>query len=234
MKKTVLIIGLMVLLMGFAGTAGATLVFTTSGAEADFSLSGSTLTVTLTNTSSADVLVPMDVLTALFFNASGTLTPVSATVGTGSSIVYDPAHASTTNVGGEWAYLTGLSGAPLGDNSGISSSGLGLFGGPNFNGPNLAGPTNGALDGLQYGLLSAGDNILTGNTGITGSGGLIKDRVVFDLTVPNGFDINSINSVFFQYGTALNENQVPEPSSLLLLGSGLLGLAFWGRKRFAK
>ena len=30
-----------------------------------------------------------------------------------------------------------------------------------------------------------------------------------------------------------DHHEVPEPSSLLLLGSGLLGLAFWGRKRFA-
>ncbi len=234
MKRTAVIIFMMVLLIGFAGTAGATL-FTSSGASADFTVNGSgQLVVTLTNTSPADVLVPSQVLTAVFFNLSDTLTPVSATVASGS-IVYDPAHATTTNVGGEWAYATGLSGAPLGDNSGISSSGLGLFSFSNFNGPELAGPANGALDGLQYGITSAGDNLATGNKAILDSGGLIKNQVVFTLSgLPAGFNLDSIGNVFFQYGTSLNESQVPEPSSLLLLGSGILGLGLFGRKRFRK
>jgi hypothetical protein len=229
MKRIVLIFGLVVLLMGFAGNAGATL-FTSSGATADFVASGGILTVTLTNTSSADVTKPIEVLTGVFFNLSGTLIPVSATVASGS-IIYDD--ASVTNVGGEWAYLTGLSGAPLGDNSGISSTGLGLFGDANFGNINLAGPT--AIDGLQYGITSAGDLIATGNGGITGSGGLIKDQVVFTLSgLPSGFDTDTIGNVYFQYGTALNESAVPEPSTFLLLGSGLLGLGFFGRKKFVK
>lgn len=39
---------------------------------------------------------------------------------------------------------------------------------------------------------------------------------------------------FTQSGLTSPPPKVPEPSSLLLLGSGLLGFAFWGRKRFTK
>jgi hypothetical protein len=51
-------------------------------ASATFSLSGITLTVTLTNTSTSDVLVPTDVLTSAWFDSAKTLTPVSVSLGT--------------------------------------------------------------------------------------------------------------------------------------------------------
>jgi MYXO-CTERM domain-containing protein len=46
----------------------------------------------------------------------------------------------------------------------------------------------------------------TGNSGITGSGGLIKNSVTFTLDGAGaGFDLNRIHNVFLQYGTALDE-----------------------------
>lgn len=232
-------------------TANATLFTGSSGnlaASADFSISGSTLTVVLTNTSSSDVLVPSDVLTAVFFDISGnpTLTSVSAVLTGGSTVFYDPdGQPAGGVVGGEWGYDTGLSGPSGAGSRGISSSGLGgVFGQPTFPGNNLAGPA--ALDGLQYGLLSAGDNSLTGNGGITGSNGLIKNSVTFTLTgIFSGNEVFS--NVFFQYGTALSEpgytgqcrtgnclpptsgNPVPEPTATWLLGASLLG--FYGYRR---
>jgi hypothetical protein len=146
-----------------------------------------------------------------------------------------------------WTALQALRG---GADEGISSSGYGLFSGATFPGPNLEPPA--ALDGLQYGITSAGDNPFTGNAAVTGGNPLsknplIKNSVVFTLSgLPSGFDpltLNAITNVSFQYGTSLAEPNVlgggpgggapvPEPSSVLLLGSGLIGLLWCGKKRW--
>ena len=176
----------------------------------------------------------------------------SAVLKVGSSVFYDPdGQPAGGVVGGEWAYKSGIS--FQGATQGISSSGLGLFGpGDLFPGPNLAGPDS--PDGIQYGLLSAGDNPATGNGGITGSDGLIKNSVVFTLSgLPAGFDpFTGISNVVFQYGTSLTEPnfpgtctsncspppppppiQAPEPASLAMLGGALLGFGLLRRRKQA-
>lgn len=208
-------------------------------ASANFDVVGGNLQLILTNTGTADVLNPADVLTAVFFDIAGTptLTPISALLTLGSTVFYDAdGQPAGGNVGGEWAYGSGLVGAPLGATQGVSSSGFGLFGPGNvFGGPNLAGPPSGSLNGAEYGLLSAGDNTATGNAAITGSGGMIKNSVTFLLgSLPQGFLLENIRNVSFQYGTSLTEPNipaVPEPEiyAMLLAGLGLMG--FIARRR---
>lgn len=220
-----------------AGAATATPIsFTGSSgnltASATFDTSGSNLIVTLTNTSLSDVLVPTDVLTAVFFDIGGdpALTPVSAVICGTCSVLFAPAGGSGPNVGGEWAYVL---------DEGISSSGLGIFGpGDRFPGSNLQGPDS--PDGLQYGITSAGDDPATGNAAVTGGNALIKNSVNFTLSgLPAGFDPSTaISNVVFQYGTSLedphfpgNPPSVPEPATLGLMGIGLLGIgAMWRRR----
>jgi hypothetical protein len=219
------------LLLVWAGTSQASMFSGSSGnlaASADFVLSGSTLTVTLTNTSLSDVSVPTDVLTGVFFNTTHTLTP--GTVFLNGSLVY---YGSIGDINTGWGYASGVS--AQGENSAISATGaVSGLGHSNFNG------TNTQLQGLGYGILSAGDNTATGNTGVTGHGPLVKDSVQFTLTAASGFTLAELgNSVVFQYGTALCDPYitggpapVPIPAAVWLLGSGLLGLI--GIRRFKK
>lgn len=197
-------------------------------AQAVFSLTGNDLTVTLTNTSTADVLLPTDVLTGVFFNLTAGLTPVSAS-DPGSTPYYGP----LTNVGDGWGFATGVN--ANGKNSAISATGaVSGLGQSNFS----SNHTN--LDGLAYGLLSAGDNSSTGNGGVLGHGPLIKDSAQFVLTAPEGFNLSELgNTVVFQYGTSLDETHyngnlqtTPEPATLAMLGSGAIGLAAVLRRKY--
>jgi hypothetical protein len=233
----------------FTGSSGSL------SASANFDVTGSSLVVTLTNTSTADVLVPADVLTGVYFSGVGALGSTSALLSPGSTVIYDPQGQPTGgNVGGEWGFGSGLA-APNGATAALMSTGaLAGLGQPTFPGDNLAGPD--ALDGLQYGLVSAGDDPATGNAGVTGSGGLIDNSVTFTLSgLPDGFSLSSIGNVSFQYGTSLNEPIVPgtpggqcpngapnfpicspqvatpEPMSMAMLGVGMLGLGLLRRRR---
>jgi hypothetical protein len=199
----------------FSGSAGG------RAASAVFATSGSTLTVTLTNTATDDVTLPIFVLTGVYFDVSGSalsLTRTSALLNTGSTVINAASQPAGGVVGGEWAYKSGLSGAAGGAAYGISSSGLGLFGpGDRFPGDNLDGPND--PDGLQYGITTAGDDSSTNNGGTNTP--LIKNSVVFTLSgLPTGFDINRFRNVGFQYGTALDEPQLPSNLTVVPLPAG--------------
>lgn len=213
--------------------------FTSTGAngraaEATFDVSGSSLFVTLTNTSAIDAGVPTDILTGVFFSVSGgalTLTRTSAELNAGSIVTNgggtDP---FPLGVGGEWAYKSGFA-AVNGATYGISSTGLGIFGpGDRFPGADLEPPTS--PNGVEYGITTAGDNPATGNGGILNVP-LIKNSVKFVLTgLPANFDLARINNVWLQYGTDLSEPRdpgVPAPGAAVLLGLG--GLMAARRRR---
>jgi PEP-CTERM motif len=222
----------------FTGSSGAL------SASVSFDIGGGQLIVVLSNTSSADALVPTDVLTGVFFNAVGNPTFSRVSVVTNGSTFLNGSAISPTGtvVGGEYAYLNGLS--QYSANSGISNSGLGIFGpGDVFPGANLEGPAD--PDGIQYGLTSAGDNPATGNAAML-SNSLTRSSVTITLgSLPPGFTLSSLSNITFQYGTALDEGHfaggpgtggpgsgspVPEPETVALFCIGFLLMGL-GRRR---
>lgn len=204
----------------------------TLSASAIFATSGTNLVITLTNTSAFDADVPSDMLTGIFFDIGGpqlSLTRTSAILAPGSIVLNDPQPVGGV-VGGEWAYVSPLSGAPYGAKYGISSSGLNLFGpGDLFPGQDLEPPTS--PNGVEYGITSASDPGNNNNGGAATP--LIRNSVVFTLGgLPAGFDpMARISNISFQYGTGLDEPSllVPVPGALGLLGLG--GLAAFRRRR---
>ena len=207
-------------------------------ASIGFGFSGNVLTIVLTNTSSADTLRPSDVLTGVFFHIFGDPIggdPSTAVLTPGSFVMNGPTGPGG-DVSGEWAYATGFSG-PGGASQGISASGFDWFGdgGTPFDpGTNLDGPN--AVNGLNYGMVSAGDNPLTGNT-LLMTEPLINHSVTFTLTFASAFNPSTdISNVSVQYGTSLDEPNiavVSEPSTIIMLFAGLLGLAYTRRRRVA-
>lgn len=211
--------------VSFTGSAG------NLAATVEFEQFGTQLLVRLTNTSTFDVLVPADLLSGVFFDVSGSvpgITRGTARVAAGSSVLVAGTGAAGAvgangNVGGEWAALSNLSGAPGNARIGISASGLNLFGpGDRFDtSQNLQGPPS--PDGMQYGIVSAGDVITTANGGLSGEN-VIKNSVVFTFNnLPLNFDFSRIRNVSFQYGTSLTDPNytgtlVPTPASIALFG----------------
>jgi hypothetical protein len=199
-------------------------LFGDKSASADFTFSGDSLAIQLTNTFGGDVPNPTHVLGALFFDLTlnTQLIATSALLGPGSTVLYGPDGGG--NVSGEWAYNNNLSGTPTGALQGVSATGYGIFSPSDVipSGVNLAGPV--AVNGMGYGIVSTGYSA-GGNAAVTGQFPLIHDSVVFSFTGASGLGISDVFNVSFEYGTelgpAIPPTSVPEPTSMLLLGSGM-------------
>jgi hypothetical protein len=200
------------------------------GASATFDAVGSVLTVTLANTYSGNVVDQAHVLTGIFFSGANGLTPLTAQATGWKWIDGAKTAVNNLNVGAEWQYLSGLSGAPGGATAGISSSGLGLFHAGNFGG---AGNN---LDGSSYGLLSSG-YLGDYQDGLRGRL-YLQNSTVFTLSGFSG-SLTDIDGVSFQYGTSLSEPNVDgnvvvatvpdHGATALLLGLSMASLIAWKR-----
>ncbi len=227
-------------LAGSAAAAPWTFSSGTRAGTADFNVVGNDLVITLTNTSLFNTAEPSQLLSAVFFDVAGSpsLIPVSGLLTPGSVVVFGTTPADSV-IGGEWAYSDSAGTlAPGGANYGVSATGLDIFGPfDRFPGPNLSGPEN--VGGMDYALLSAGNQPLVGNAPVTGGNPLILNSVTLTLDgLPAGFDpAADISNVWFQYGTDLDEEPsylgtlIPEPLTMTATILGLGGLAGYMRKR---
>jgi hypothetical protein len=250
MRRTTMLGVSLAALLTMGGAARADLVFQGTGTDqsdgsalsamADFFLIGSDFRIVLTNlgqpVSQGSVLTNLGVITAptpavALPSAAGTIALTSGSVFVGK--------APANTLGEEWAYLSG----------GAASSGFGVGTGHG----NLCGSTvcNGqALDGAAYGLVSTGTD-LSPNGLQASKNAYVENSVTIDITLAanSTFTLNDITSVDFQFGTGPNEGDirvthctggtdcnsdppsVPEPTSLAILGAGLIGLTLVSRKR---
>ena len=257
MKKIVR--GFIALALAIVGNAAQALTYTATGpgdatnktlsASATFTVSGLKLIITLSNTATYDADDSGDILTGIFFRLAGDplLTRTSAVLGPNTAIKgRSGVSGPGMNVGGEWAYrndLAGISSGTNAPNEGISSTTLKQFGKRHrFSGPNLQGPT--APGGAEYGVTTAFDGLGNDKRSIRRQQ-LIENTVIFTLSgLSSNFALADISNVSFQYGTSFRDAelagtssgvvQVPEPSTIMLVGMGLFGAIVVMRLRSAR
>jgi hypothetical protein len=193
-------------------------------ASFDIVSNGADLQITLTN-GGWQALDPSDILTCVFFNANGvgTLTPVSAFLGAGSSVV-NAAIPPGQTLGDQWTYqATGIAGIAGAATRGIAATGMGntFTQAGNFG----SNPQN--LDGINYGIINVTST--NGNDHLPTTA-FELNSVVFTLSgLPQGFSLSSITDVGFRYGTMTSEpfipgTPVPEPGALALISIGSVAL----------
>jgi hypothetical protein len=232
---------------GTSGSLKAWVRFEQAGTGAD-------IFVTLANISSADVTLNTQILTGVFFNLNGSSALTKSTAqladqvnssgvplttdsfafncsgaaGVGKMACPSP-NSTGGNIGGEWAYRFDSAGLNTGNGvtqqHGIGGSNLsGTFGsGDVFDAGAELGGSAGA-GGVDYGLTSFGDDTIT-NPG--GTPPLLLNAGVFRFIVGATYALTSVTEVRFQYGSSPSEPEidVPLPPALMLLSSGLLGIA---------
>ena len=125
---------------------------------------------------------------------------------------------------GEWGVTVGGE-APIGNGDVYDFASVITAQVTALSGPNRDDPLS--LDGPQAGLLK--DSAARGGLGIVDNGVLLTLQLSGGITDAEFAALGGTSVV--EWGSDAAFSKVPEPSSILLLGFGLLGLAGFGRKK---
>jgi hypothetical protein len=246
MKKYLLVLLGAVLLLGAASAratlmsvdqiiyqsaAGTTVTPSLLSGTIDVTVSGSTLTILLTNTSPDGAFVGGGAPSTMLLSGFGLQLPgVNITGGTvevnGGSTAVNFGTQSTSVLGNQWLYANAsidgyTSLLPPGYVDTVVSSVA------NGAGTRFIGPPPITIDGPDFGALSSSET----EFGLSQAG--VRNTVKFVLTLSGSAPSESIidaGNVVLAFGSPDNLNVVPEPATLVMLSGGLVGLATFGRR----